>query len=135
MTVGCHSSESAIEEPYTFSFARTGGVVGVSERITVDSGARSIAFDDGGMTRRATAKEADLDALEQALEDADFLHLRGKYECATCADQFVYDATLRVGDATSTIHWEDGSAAPEELFAISTLMSRLSKDYFLQAPQ
>jgi hypothetical protein len=135
MTFGCHHPETTIEEPYTFSFARSGGFAGVSERITVNSGARAITFDNGSMTRVATANEDDLDTLERALEEADFVHLRGTYECGSCSDQFVYDATLTVGDTTSTIHWEDGSNAPEELFALGMLMSRIRDDYFVQAPQ
>lgn len=127
--------EDAIRRPYTFTMVRSGGFAGVHDELVVDSAKMQLTYQSRfhapePITARATA--ADLRALEQTLVNADFLNIRAPYECRSCADQFEYDATLKMeGGREHAVHWEDASAAPVELWAIRDLWERLIEEHFL----
>jgi len=126
--------EGAIRRPYTFTLVRSGGIAGVQDELVVDSATMQLTYQSRShepMTARAT--EADLRALEQTLENADFMRIKAPYRCRNCPDQFIYDATLEMqGVEEHKVHWEDGSRAraPAELLAIRDLRQRLIEEHF-----
>jgi len=123
--------EGAIRRPYTFTLMRSGGFAGVQDELVVDSATMQLAYQSWPhepVTARAT--EADLRALEQTLENADFMRINAPYRCPNCNDQFIYDASLEMqGVEEHKVHWEDGSKAPAELLAIEDLWQRWIEEH------
>jgi hypothetical protein len=121
-----------IHRPYTYTFIKSGGFAGVRDELVVDSAAKRLTFKSrDGAPKTAEATETDLKALEDTLKTADFMKLEGPYPCGSCADQFLYDATLAMeGSKGHTVHWEDGSNAPAELTALGAWSAKLIHDKF-----
>ena len=118
-----------IRGPYTFTYAKSGGFAGVQDKLRVDSAARRLTVSTRNEPPRTVeASQKDLRELEERLEAADFLNTKRSFQCEGCADQFLYDATLTTRGARAAVHWEDGSEAPAELFALSALADRLIQE-------
>jgi hypothetical protein len=129
--VGC-SETNDIHRPYTFTYVKSGGFAGVYEQLVVESGERRLSLHSrSGDRKTAEATEADLWALEDKLQKANFMNIQKSYRCTSCADQFVYEATLKmVGIKEHKVHWEDDSGAPSELTAIGELSGTLIREKF-----
>lgn len=130
-----------IHRPYTFTYVRTGGLLGVREELVVDSAAMRITYrsrDDVPEGKSAQATEADLRELEEMLERANFMRVSTHYTCGTCADHYNYSATLVMGGAmryTRTVRWEGFGGesfgrVPPEIAAIEALASKLIQEVF-----
>lgn len=128
---GVSSSSGDIHRPYTYTFTQSGGFAGVREELVVDSTAGRLTLQSRHGERTAEATEAELRALEDRLKKADFMNLRGPYNCVRCADQFLYDATLTMENGNRhTVHWEDGSNAPAGLLALGAWSATLIREKF-----
>src|SRR5262245_34226293 len=124
---GSCSASAAIRRPFTFTFVKTGGFVGVHDELVVDSSEKVLAFRSRGRDRRTVrATEPELRELEEVLKQANFMNIHRPYRCRGCADQFIYEATLKVeGSAEHKVHWEDDSGAPPALIALGALARRM----------
>ena len=60
-----------------------------------------------------------------------FMNIHKPYRCGNCADQFIYEATLKIeGSPEHTVHWEDSSDAPPAVTAIGALAGRMIREKF-----
>lgn len=128
-----HTQTRPIRGPFTFMYVKSGGFAGIYEELLVDSLTQQLRFRDReGRTQSGRVTRAEVGALRDALNDANFLSLRGPFECGSCADQFEFDGTLRSLQGSNSVHWEDFSDAPPTLFRVNALLDQWIRDRFVR---
>ena len=133
----CHGG-TTISGPYTLTFHRTGGLLGLQETIVIDSAARTIvrsyatASSPTPVVQPATLTDADVATVTAAVEAADLEHAGGPYACKACSDTMSYEAALVVGGATYDALWTDDSDASLE--ALGSTLGVLDENKFPSGP-
>jgi hypothetical protein len=125
-----HAQPVPIRGPFTFVYFKSGGFIGTQEELIVDSASQRIRYHDlrNDRTESGRVTLAELQALRDALDEANFLRLRGPFLCGFCADQFMFDGRLRSPQGSNSVHWEEGSNAPAALRRIDALMDQWIRD-------
>lgn len=115
VAVACGDDDSASDEPVSGALRITGGVAGIDDTWTLATDG-TVTRPDGSL---AMADPDDLEALRDAITDARFFSLEGRYLPEdTCCDRFEYRISLTQGDQAHAVVTIDDADAPESLFAL-----------------
>ncbi len=122
---GCGSDDDRAPEPPAtgplVTYQRTGGIAGVTEKLTVERGGEAtlvVGFDRVRIAFELPA--AELNELEAELEAADLEAIEKAPADAVCSDCFVYEITYE----DETITFNDLDRPPE---SVSTLLAHLDE--------
>lgn len=125
-------TSTLLEGPFAFQYqesAVTPEPVTRSLDLAAPSGEMYFVAEAGAAELTSTASVSEVQALESALEAADFLHLPAYYDPG-CSHGIGYFGTLSFESTEHSTEWEQCSEAPESLFAVSTLMTELIHAHF-----
>jgi hypothetical protein len=94
MLAGCGGQSDAATLSSTLSYARDGGIAGVSERLSIAKDGRSRVSGGRKGTRSFRLPRKELDRIGRLVEAADLEHAKGSKDF-TAADAFVYSIRYR----------------------------------------
>jgi hypothetical protein len=130
LAAGCGDDDQAPEAPESgplVTYARSGGVAGVPERLVVErDGAATVEVGIEGARQSFELPVDELEQLRSELEAADFESVDDPPSPPTCADCFVYEI---VYDGT-TISYDDANPPPESVSSVVASLAAITGDHY-----